>query len=278
MTGFDSKRQMAQAKLEPTQWRDMIVTSLVREGIDKHKARELADHFAAQPEQEPVAGRAFLERVLVAMEGVIDVADRKTDEFDALRSCIIELTLMLYTTPLAAQPEPVAVDQPTMELAESVGLIGPASRTHDLHAAIQRFHNLICVNATIKAAQMAADAIRESIPPAAPVAWKWHKAPVKTSWGHEMFVADLGIDKDHTVSIYCERDQTAKVEAMFNPPAAQRPWQGLTDEEVQFYIKKHSKLVNAGYDKATDTNLVAKTFDSTGFYKEVSTVLKERNT
>jgi hypothetical protein len=60
--------------------------------------------------------------------------------------------------------------------------------------------------------------------------------------------------------------------------AAQRPWQGLTEEEVQFYIKKHSKLVNAGYDKLTDTNLVAKTFDSTGFYKEVSTVLKERNT
>jgi hypothetical protein len=58
----------------------------------------------------------------------------------------------------------------------------------------------------------------------------------------------------------------------------QRPWQGLTGEEVQFYIKKHSKLVNAGYDKVTDTNLVAKTFDSTGFYKEVSTVLKERNT
>jgi hypothetical protein len=126
-------------------------------------------------------------------------------------------------TPPAAQPapvqEPVEVDQATMELAESVGLIGPASRTHDLHAAIQRFHDLICVNATIKAAKMAADAIRESTPPAAPVAWKWHQAPFKTSWGHEMVVADLAIDKDNTVSVYCERDQTAKVEAMFNPPA-----------------------------------------------------------
>lgn len=50
-----------------------------------------------------------------------------------------------------------AVDQSVMELAESVGLIGPASRTHDLHAAIQRFHDLICVNATIKAAAMAAE-------------------------------------------------------------------------------------------------------------------------
>jgi len=64
------------------------------------------------------------------------------------------------------------------------------------------------------------------------------------------------------------------------PPAAQPPpkWVGLTEEELQFYRKKYSKLVNAGYDKMTDTNLVAKTFDNTGFYKEVSAVLKERNT
>jgi len=33
------------AQPEPTQWRDMVVVSLVREGINKHKARELADHF-----------------------------------------------------------------------------------------------------------------------------------------------------------------------------------------------------------------------------------------
>ena len=46
MTGFNSKRRMALAKLEPTPWRDMVTVSLVREGINKHKARELADHFA----------------------------------------------------------------------------------------------------------------------------------------------------------------------------------------------------------------------------------------
>jgi len=39
---------VAQPEQEPSQWRDMIVVSLVREGIDKHRARELADHFAAQ--------------------------------------------------------------------------------------------------------------------------------------------------------------------------------------------------------------------------------------
>ena len=65
----------------------------------------------------------------------------------------------LYTVPHAdSQPAPVP-DMTVMQLAESVGLIGPASRTHDLHAAIQRFHDLICANATIKAAQMAAEAI-----------------------------------------------------------------------------------------------------------------------
>ena len=57
-----------------------------------------------------------------------------------------------------AEPAP---DMSVMQLAESVGLIGPASRVGDLHAAIQRFHDLICVNATIKAAVMAADAIKD---------------------------------------------------------------------------------------------------------------------
>jgi hypothetical protein len=58
-----------------------------------------------------------------------------------------------------------------------------------------------------------------------PVGWKWHRAPVKTSWGHDMVVADLAIDKDNTVSVYCERDQMAKVEAMFNSPAQPAPVQ-----------------------------------------------------
>jgi len=42
------REALAQPEQEPSQWRDMVVVSLVREGIDKHKARELADHFAAQ--------------------------------------------------------------------------------------------------------------------------------------------------------------------------------------------------------------------------------------
>jgi len=39
-------RVEAQPEQEPSQWRDMVVVNLVREGINKHKARELADHFA----------------------------------------------------------------------------------------------------------------------------------------------------------------------------------------------------------------------------------------
>ena len=43
------KAELAQPEQEPTQWRDMVVVSLVREGINKHRARELADHFATPP-------------------------------------------------------------------------------------------------------------------------------------------------------------------------------------------------------------------------------------
>jgi len=62
-----------------------------------------------------------------------------------------------------------------------------------------------------------------------PVAWKWQQAPVKTQWGDDMVVASVAIDKDHTVCLYCERDQAPKVETMF----AQRTWVGLTDEEIK---------------------------------------------
>jgi len=43
------KVALAQPEQEPSQWRDMVVVTLVREGINKHKARELADHFATPP-------------------------------------------------------------------------------------------------------------------------------------------------------------------------------------------------------------------------------------
>lgn len=49
----EALRLKVKIEQEPTPWRDMIVVTLVREGIDKHRARELADHFAAQPEPPP---------------------------------------------------------------------------------------------------------------------------------------------------------------------------------------------------------------------------------
>lgn len=80
----------------------------------------------APQQAEAVPGRAFLERTLAAMEGVIDVADRKTDEFDKLRACTIDLTLMLYA-PAVSQPQAEAVPpgyalvpvEPTQEMLEA---------------------------------------------------------------------------------------------------------------------------------------------------------------
>lgn len=44
---------------------------------------------------------------------------------------------------------------------------------------------------------------------------KWSNAPDRTSWGASMRVADIALDRDHTLTLFCEADQTAKVDAMF---------------------------------------------------------------
>ena len=75
-----------------------------------------------------------------------------------------------------------------------------------------------------------------------PVALKWQQAPVKTQWGDDMVVASVAIDKDHTVCLYCERDQTPKVDAMF----AQRTWVGLTDEEAVEVMRQVPHLTIGG--------------------------------
>jgi len=43
----------------------------------------------------------------------------------------------------------------------------------------------------------------------------WSAAPDRTSWGASMRVADIEIDRDHTLTLFCEADQTAEVDAMF---------------------------------------------------------------
>ena len=100
------------------------------------RAKLCATCARAMPQQaEPVAERAFLERILTAMEGVIDVADRKTDEFDALRSCVIDLTLMLHTAPPQRKPLPKhdqhCVDVPGYGLM-AVRLVRAVERAHGI--------------------------------------------------------------------------------------------------------------------------------------------------
>ena len=97
--------------------------------------QRIVDKLNAAAKAEPVAGRAFLERILAAMEGVIDVADRKTDEFDALRSCVIDLTLMLHTAPPQRKPLPKhdqhCVDVPGYGLM-AVRLVRAVERAHGI--------------------------------------------------------------------------------------------------------------------------------------------------
>ena len=66
---------------------------------------------------------------------------------------------------------------------------------------------------------------------------KWQQAPIRTAWGDGMVVASVAIDKDHTVCLYCEREQIAKVEVMFTSPAAQ-PQQEPVAAECKFDREK----------------------------------------
>ena len=50
------KEALAQPAQEPVAWMDMVVANLVREGVNKHKARELAQHFYPAPQQRPWVG------------------------------------------------------------------------------------------------------------------------------------------------------------------------------------------------------------------------------
>ena len=39
----------------------------------------------------------------------------------------------------------------------------------------------------------------------------WFSAPTKTEWGQDMVCANIQIDKDHTLTMYCEQSQIHKV-------------------------------------------------------------------
>lgn len=97
-----------------------------------------------------------------------------------------------------------------------------------------------------------------------PVALKWQQAPIRTAWGDDMVVASVAIDKDHTVCLYCERDQTPKVDAMF----AQRTWvhatewRGLTDKEYQeLHLQMGPTYFYQDYGRAIEAKLRSKNED-----------------
>jgi hypothetical protein len=162
---------------EPTQWRDMVVVSLVREGIGKHKARELADHFAAQP--EPVA----------KLFG----------------------TLPVYDT--AAQPEPVACRFCHDEGGSWAWQCYNCGEIDDVQKptlpAAQSEQEPTCPECKAAVLYECVACSSNNYPPAAqpPAEWELIKN----------ILDEYGLDAIAFVAAW---------------KAAQRPWQGLTDEDV----------------------------------------------
>jgi hypothetical protein len=87
-----------------------------------------------------------------------------------------------------------------------------------------------------------------------PAVLKWQQAPIRTAWGDDMVVASIAIDNDHTLSLYCERDQTPKVDVMF----AQRTWVGLTDEEIKEIVGPWGDTPIKGYTRQLFDQIEAK--------------------
>lgn len=60
---------------------------------------------------------------------------------------------------------------------------------------------------------------------------EWTQAPTKTQWGHDMVEASVAIDKDHTLSLYCEASQTDKVPKLLKPK-----WKNLTKRDIESLV------------------------------------------
>jgi len=100
---------------------------------------------------------------------------------------------------------------------------------------------------------------------------EWQQAPVKTQWGDDMMVASVAIDKDHTVDLYCEREQTPKVEAMFaqQEPVAKKTRIGLVTSSgwdslpvgTEFYTSPPAQRKPLTIDEINDLAMQSGAFD-----------------
>lgn len=98
------------AQPAPASWTEMVTANLVREGIGKHKARELAEHFYGLAQPSPVQPVAWVDLLKQAEEVVrskslwkkyIDGTPLANDIAVWMASFAQE-----HTTPQAAQPAP----------------------------------------------------------------------------------------------------------------------------------------------------------------------------
>jgi hypothetical protein len=198
----DLRKALAQPKQEPSQWRDMVVVSLVREGINKHKARELADHFAtplaaAQPEQEPVAYDKTEINCFVQDLYDEKMQNGKHGHYETLFHVVHQA--IKKVAPPKQQAEPCIGKDPRCPCQD-----GDACHYKD------------CGNTKAR-----------PVPPAQPeqepVAWAVQGC--SKMWRDEFAEIDAKAEAKRIGG-------TCVAYALYTaPPAAQRPWQGLTDED-----------------------------------------------
>jgi hypothetical protein len=101
----------------PTSWMEMVTVNLVREGVNKHKARELAEHFYSLA---PAAQPAPVQEPLITTESSLRFqleCDKET--LEGYLEEIRELKGVISRMKAAAQQEPVGWSRPTDEMVQA---------------------------------------------------------------------------------------------------------------------------------------------------------------
>jgi hypothetical protein len=232
------------AQQEPIKWMEMVVANLVREGVNKHKARELAEHFYSLRLEQPAPVQGWK---MVPVEPTQKMLDAPPNAYPA--DALVTWEAMLAAAPQpAVQQEPASNGwklvpiEPTNEMMraffEAAGKwVNEEGADEDVYIAMLEAapNSHECTRSHPHENMDAMCELRTEIARLANENARLKAKPVPVQ--QEPATKDVVIDnmgKPFTVKAYVD------------PQPAQRTWAGLTDEEQTEIMSEAREFVSRG--------------------------------